>query len=49
MLLLKLDKKLNQLEDRFIEEKVTKEVFLKYSEKGKAERLQIEKKCKDKK
>ena len=41
--LLELEKKLNRLEERFIEEEITKEMFLKYAEKTKAEKLQIEK------
>lgn len=37
-----LNKKLNRLEERFIEEEITKEMFLKYAQKAKDERLQIE-------
>lgn len=37
-----LDKKLNRLEERFIEEEITKEIYLKYSEKAKEERREIE-------
>ena len=39
---LELDKKLSRLEERFIEEEITKEMFLKYTEKARAEKLEIE-------
>ena len=38
-----LDRKLNRLEERFIEEEITKEMYLKYSEKTKEEKREIEK------
>ncbi len=41
--LTELDKKLNRLEERFIEEDITKEMFFKYQEKNKQEKLEIEK------
>jgi site-specific DNA recombinase len=37
-----LNKKLNRLEERFIEEEITKEMYLKYSEKTKEEKREIE-------
>ncbi|GAA4746388.1 recombinase family protein [Flavisolibacter ginsenosidimutans] len=37
-----LGRKLNRLEERFIEEELTKEMYLKYSEKAKEERREIE-------
>jgi DNA invertase Pin-like site-specific DNA recombinase len=46
-----LDKKINRLEERFIEEEITKEMFLKYTEKAKVEKIEIEReieKSKDK-
>jgi hypothetical protein len=39
---LELNKKLNRLEERFIEEEITKDMFLKYTQKAKGEKLGIE-------
>ncbi|MDB5206136.1 MAG: recombinase family protein [Flavisolibacter sp.] len=40
--LAEIDKKLNRLEESFIEEEITKEICLKYTEKAKEERREIE-------
>ncbi len=40
--IVELDKKLGRLEERFIEEEITKEMYLKYTEKAKEERREIE-------
>jgi DNA-binding FrmR family transcriptional regulator len=39
--LAEIDKKLNRLEESFIEEEITKEICLKYTEKAKEERREL--------